>query len=66
MFFLFHHQHQAFQIGPFGMEDVDGMVGGLRQLINNSYIAFGFDGSGSDYALERGLVDGLRTTEGEQ
>ena len=64
--FLFHKQQQAFQISPFWVEDVDGMVSGLRQLVDDSHVAFGFDGGGGDDALKRSLVDSLRATESKQ
>ena len=41
------------------MENVDGMVGGLRQLVDDSHVALGLDSRCCDYALEGGLVDGL-------
>lgn len=48
------------------MENVDGMVGGLRQLVDDANITFGLDGCCCDDALEGSLVDGLRAAEGEQ
>ena len=64
--FLFHNKHQPLQISPFGVENVDRMVGRLRQLVDDADVALGFDCSSGDDALEGSLVDGLRAAEGEQ
>ena len=63
--FLFHCQHQTFQIRSFRVENVDGVVGGLRQLVDDANVALGLYRRCSDDALEGGFVDGLRAAEGE-
>jgi hypothetical protein len=37
---LFNVKYQAFEVFPFGMADVYRMVGGLRQLVQDSDFAF--------------------------
>jgi len=45
---LFHLQNETFQIFSFGVVDVDGVVGRLRQLVQYADAASGLGGSAED------------------
>mgnify|MGYP007090440386 CR=1 FL=1 len=59
-----HFEHKAFQVLALGVVDVDGMVGGLVQLVQNAHVPAALRGGGEHGQAELVLVDGLRATEG--
>ena len=65
-FRLFHIQYQSFQIFPFWVVDVDGVVGWLVQLMKYAHVAPRLGCCGEHGCAELVFVDCLRATEGEQ
>ena len=63
---LFYVEDKALEILAFGMADVDGMVGRLRELVENADAAAGLLGGGEDAHAEHVLADELRTGEGKE
>ena len=45
---LFHLQHQALEVFALGMVDVDGVVGGLVELVEDADVATALGGCGED------------------
>ena len=63
---LFDVKYQSLEVFAFGMIDVDRMVGGLGQLVQDADLASG-DGRGrEDRGAEQLLADRLRTGESEE
>ena len=62
---LFHLQHQALEVFALGMVDVDGVVGGLVELVEYSYKTVALGGCRKDCKAELLFADGLRATECE-
>ena len=59
MVFLFHVQHESFQVFSFGMVDVDGVVGRLVQLMEDAHLATGRGCCCEDCRAELVFVDCL-------
>ena len=62
---LFHIEHESFQIFTFGMGEVDRMVGGLGELVENPDPASALGGGAEDGEAEHFAGDRLRAGEGE-
>ena len=45
---LLHLQHQALEVFALGMVDVDGVVGGLVELVEDADVAAALGGCGED------------------
>ena len=65
VFDLFHLQHEAFEVFAFGVVDIHGVVGGLMELVEDTYVAAALRGGGEDGEAELFLIYGLRATECE-
>ena len=63
---LFDVKHQSFQVLALRMIDVDGMVGGLVQLMEDAHVAAALGSSREHRHAELVLGDRLRTGEGEE
>ena len=61
-----HIQHQSLEIFSLGMEDVDGMIGGLVELMQDAHVAVGKGGCSENGIAEIILCHYLRTGEGEE
>ena len=64
--FLLHIKHQALQVFAFGMVDVDGMVGGLVELMEDAHLTAGLSRCSEDGGAELVLIYCLGATEGEE
>ncbi len=62
---LLYIQHQSLEVFPFGMRDVDRVVGRLRELMQDTYLAPGFGGGTEDCQPEHLLGDSLGAGECE-
>ena len=58
-FSLFHIEHQSFQVFPFGMVDVDGVVGRLVQLVQDAHMASALGGRCEHSQAELLFADSL-------
>lgn len=58
-------EHETFEVFALGMVDVDGVVGGLVELMENADVATALGSSCEHRETELVLVDCLRTREGE-
>ena len=63
---LFYIKHQSLEVFAFGMVDVDWVVGGLGQLVQDAHLAACDGGGGKDRRAEQLLRDGLRAGEREE
>ena len=63
---LFDVEHEAFEVFAFGVVNADRVVGGLRHLVQDAYVA-ACDGCGrEDRRAEQFLRYGLRAGEREE
>ena len=63
---LFNVEDEAFEVFAFGMVDVDRMVGGLGELMEDAHLAARHCSCSEDGEAELLFGDGLRTGEGEE
>ena len=63
---LFYIKHKPFEVFPFGVVDVDGMVGRLGELVEDAYAATALGGCREYGQTELFAAHGLRAGEGEQ
>ena len=63
---LLHVEHQPLEVLPFGVVNVDRVVGGLGELVQDADVAAGLRGSRKKGSAEEFLRHGLRAGEGEQ
>ena len=63
---LFYIKHQSLEVFAFGMVDVDWVVGGLGQLVQDAHLAACDGGGGKDRRAEQLFRDGLRAGEREE
>lgn len=56
---LFYVEHQPLQVFTLGMVDVDGVIGGLVQLVEYAHLALGLCRSGENGIAEMVLADYL-------